>query len=47
MSGGRALHHTVHNKQLLITSMEELELHLKKAETPGDERAVAQMCAYV
>jgi hypothetical protein len=30
-----------HNKPLMITSMEELEFHLKRAEMPGDEGAVA------
>jgi hypothetical protein len=35
------------NDPLMITSMEELEFHLSRAETPGDKRAVAWMCAYV
>jgi hypothetical protein len=47
MRGGHALHHTAHDDPLIITSMEELEYHLKMMEMPGDKRAVAWMCAYV
>jgi hypothetical protein len=47
MRGGRVPQCTVRNDQLLITSMEELEFHLKRTETPGDERGVARMHAYV
>jgi hypothetical protein len=31
----------------MVTSMEELEFHLNRMETLGDERAVARMHAYV
>jgi hypothetical protein len=41
MRGGRVPQCTARSDQLLITSMEELEFHLKRTETPGDERAVA------
>ena len=40
LRGGRSVQHMPHEPVFMITSMEELEHHLKWAEKPGDEKAM-------